>query len=86
LYFYGTDHEIENRLKQLDKLDYRVRNQLIKILRVNPYSWFFRNLRNVEELEDQQIIIRSDPNLDQRVFNAPTSPRVAAIWVETMNV
>ncbi|KAF5476383.1 hypothetical protein F2P56_008106, partial [Juglans regia] len=56
--------------------------QLIDILRINPYSLFFRSLGDLPNLENQVIHIRSDAGLDQRVFNAPTSSQVAAIWVE----
>ncbi|XP_060962816.1 uncharacterized protein LOC115724117 isoform X1 [Cannabis sativa] len=37
------------------------------------------------DLERQIIHVRSDAGLDQRVFNAPTSSQVAAIWVENDN-
>ncbi|KAG6702148.1 hypothetical protein I3842_07G019400 [Carya illinoinensis] len=56
--------------------------QLIDILRINPYSVFFRSLGDLPNLENQVIHIRSDAGLDQRVFNTPTSSQVAAIWVE----
>ncbi|XP_042962776.1 uncharacterized protein LOC122297053 [Carya illinoinensis] len=56
--------------------------QLMDLLRVNPYSTFFRSIGDLPNLEYQKICIKSDPGLDQRVFNAPTSSEVAAIWVE----
>ncbi|XP_042939420.1 uncharacterized protein LOC122274451 [Carya illinoinensis] len=63
-------------------MDPSVIAQLMDILRVNPYSRFFRSLGDLPSLECQKICIRSDPGLDQRVYNAPTSSEVAAIWVE----
>ncbi|XP_060973322.1 uncharacterized protein LOC115695347 isoform X2 [Cannabis sativa] len=86
LYFYDTEHELDNRL--LDS-QYRmlptVTSQLIHILRINLYSIFFRSLGDMPDLERQIIHVRSDAGLDQRVFNAPTSSQVAAIWVENNN-
>jgi hypothetical protein len=38
--------------------------------------------RDVPDLEHQQIHIRSNASLDQRVYNAPSSSQVAAIWVD----
>ncbi|XP_042980082.1 uncharacterized protein LOC122310265 [Carya illinoinensis] len=56
--------------------------QFMDILRVNPYCTFFRSLGDLPSLEYQKIRIRFDPGLDQRVYNAPTSSEVAAIWVK----
>lgn len=55
---------------------------LIKILKVNPYSRFFRSLSDVTKLQDHEIHIRCDPGLDQTVFNTPTTSQVAVVWVE----
>ncbi|XP_035539697.1 uncharacterized protein LOC118344048 [Juglans regia] len=82
LYFYDTEHELENRISDSDRMNPSIIAQLIDILRINPYSVFFRSLGDLPNLENQVIHIRSDAGLDQRVFNAPTSSQVAAIWVE----
>ncbi|XP_042941189.1 uncharacterized protein LOC122275912 [Carya illinoinensis] len=82
LYFYDAEHEFENRILDSTRMDPSVIAQLMDILRVNPYSRFFRSLGDLPSLECQKICIRSDPGLDQRVYNAPTSSKVAAIWVE----
>ncbi|XP_042942909.1 uncharacterized protein LOC122277096 [Carya illinoinensis] len=82
LYFYDTGHELENRISNSNRMDPSIVTQLIDILRINPYSIFFRSLGDLPDLENQIIHIRSDACLDQRVFNAPTSSQVAAIWVE----
>ncbi|KAG6645201.1 hypothetical protein CIPAW_08G106200 [Carya illinoinensis] len=82
LYFYDAEHEFENRILDSTRMDPSVIAQLMDILRVNPYSRFFRSLGDLPSLECQKICIRSDPGLDQRVYNAPTSSEVAAIWVE----
>ena len=82
LYFYDTNNEIQNRMKISENFDECTLTILIEILKVNPYTRFFRSLTNITNLRDHQIHIRCDPGLDQRVFNTPTSSEVAAIWVE----
>ncbi|KAG7945229.1 hypothetical protein I3843_15G142000 [Carya illinoinensis] len=82
LYFYDTEHELENRISDSDRMNPSIISQLIDILHINPYSLFFRSLGDLSNLENQVIHIRSDVGLDQRVFNVPTSSQVAAIWVE----
>jgi hypothetical protein len=82
LYFYDTEHEIENQLHDLDRLNPSILRKILYILRVNPYCSFFSTLRNVSNLENYQIHIRSNAALDQRVYNAPSSSQVAAIWLE----
>ncbi|XP_042968932.1 uncharacterized protein LOC122301587 [Carya illinoinensis] len=82
LYFYDTEHELENRISDSDRMNPSIIAQLIDILHINPYSLFFRSLGDLSNLENQVIHIRSDVGLDQRVFNVPTSSQVAAIWVE----
>ncbi|KAG6717889.1 hypothetical protein I3842_04G122900 [Carya illinoinensis] len=82
LYFYDTEHELENRISDSDRMNPSIIAQLIDILHINPYSLFFRSLGDLSNLENQVIYIRSDVGLDQHVFNVLTSPQVAAIWVE----
>ncbi|XP_042941344.1 uncharacterized protein LOC122276004 [Carya illinoinensis] len=82
LYFYDTEHELENRISDSDRMNPSIIAQLIDILHINPYSLFFRSLGDLSNLKNQVIHIRSDVGLDQRVFNVPTSSQVAAIWVE----
>ncbi|XP_060966757.1 uncharacterized protein LOC133035082 isoform X2 [Cannabis sativa] len=82
LYFYDTEHELENRFNFSDKLSLSTLSKIIDILNINPYSQFFRNLRYVSKLENHQIKIRSDPGLDQRVYNTPSASQVAAVWVD----
>ena len=72
LYFYDTEHELENRVNDVERLDPSIISQLMDILRVNPYSNFFRNLSNIPNLENHVIHIRSDVGLDQRVYNTPS--------------
>ncbi|XP_042962415.1 uncharacterized protein LOC122296677 [Carya illinoinensis] len=82
LYFYDIEHEFENRIVDSTRMGPSIIAQLMDILRVNPYCTFFRYLGDLPSFEYQKIRIRSDPGLDQQVYNAPTSSEVAAIWVE----
>ena len=56
--------------------------QLKDILHDNPYSTFIRSLVDLHDLEDHKIFLKSDPGLDQRVYNLPAVSQVAAIWNE----
>ncbi|KAG7980703.1 hypothetical protein I3843_05G196400 [Carya illinoinensis] len=85
LYFFDTEHELENRIHDAERLDPSIIARLMDILEVNPYCRFFRTLSNISSLENHTIRIRSDIDLDQRVYNAPSVSQVAAIWTETDN-
>ncbi|XP_028100698.1 uncharacterized protein LOC114300041 [Camellia sinensis] len=82
LYFYDTDHEIQNRMKSSKKLNPVILERLTNISHLNPYSIFFRRLEHIDHLNSVQIIIKSDVSLDQRVYNQPSASQVAAIWSE----
>lgn len=82
LYFYDSDHEVENRLRFSEKLRASIVKKLIHILEPNPYAIFFRSLSNINELDTHRIIIRCDSGLDQRVYNLPSVSQVAAIWID----
>ncbi|KAG6732517.1 hypothetical protein I3842_01G182300 [Carya illinoinensis] len=85
LYFFNKEHELENRIYDAERLDPSIIARLMDILEVNPYCRFFRTLSNISSLENHTIRIRSDIDLDQRVYNAPSVSQVAAIWTETDN-
>ncbi|KAG6705369.1 hypothetical protein I3842_07G176100 [Carya illinoinensis] len=85
LYFFDTEHELENRIHDAERLDPSIIARLMDILEVNPYCLFFRTLSNISRLENHTIRIRSDIDLDQCVYNAPSVSQVAAIWTETDN-
>nr|GLL17059.1 uncharacterized protein LOC109173038 [Ipomoea trifida] len=82
LYFFDIEHEVENRIKGAERMDASVVENLIDVLGSNPYSQFFRNLKDISSIADCNIVIRSNATLDQRVYNMPTSSQVVAIWVE----
>ncbi|CAH9052040.1 unnamed protein product [Cuscuta europaea] len=76
------DHEVQNRVDGAERMDSSIMKDLITVLDSNPYSQFFRSLKDVSSLEDCNIIIRSNIKVDQRLYNMPTVSQVAAIWVE----
>jgi len=82
LYFFDTEHEVENRIRGSDRLNAVIIETIILALKDNPYCQFFRSLSTVDDLEKHNIIIRNDAGLDQRVFNAPLASQVAAIWID----
>ena len=82
LYFYDTDHELQNRLNMSSKLSPQIVCKIMDILRINPYSMFFRTLSDVVGLKSHTIQIRSNSGHDQRFYNAPYVSQVAAIWVD----
>ncbi|KAL0327904.1 UNVERIFIED_CONTAM: hypothetical protein Scaly_2223000 [Sesamum calycinum] len=83
LYFHDIENEVDNRLAVSDKLKQELVLMIMKLLEVNPYSFFFRSLREIPELHDYKIILRADPGLDQRIYNVPTVDQVAAIWKDS---
>ncbi|KAL5560737.1 hypothetical protein UlMin_036948 [Ulmus minor] len=82
LYFYDTEHEIQNRLNIYSDLNLSIINKLIQILKSNPYCSFFRHLKDIPNLKDHQIVIKSNPDLDQKIYNTPLASQVAAIWLD----
>lgn len=82
LYFYDTEHEVENRMRHMPDLNKNVIEELIAILSINPYSMFLRRLQSMPSLKDYTISIRKDGRLDQRIYNAPSASQVAAVWIE----
>ncbi|KAL6543536.1 hypothetical protein OROHE_010158 [Orobanche hederae] len=82
LYFYEPEHELQNRLSQSGDLDVHILEDIIDLMRLNPYAMFFRGLRELVNLEEYNIVLRADPSLDMRIFNLPTVNQVAAIWNE----
>ncbi|XP_031122581.1 uncharacterized protein LOC116025489 [Ipomoea triloba] len=48
----------------------------------NPYAKFFRSLKDLVHSDEFSISLQSCPSLDQRIYNAPTTSQVAAVWIE----
>ncbi|GAA0160149.1 hypothetical protein LIER_16768 [Lithospermum erythrorhizon] len=81
-YFYDPEHQVSNRMETLPRLDETVVGGLVTIMNENPYSLFLKHASTLDNIDEYQIFIKSDPGLDQRVYNRPTSTEVAGIWTE----
>ncbi|KAJ1294542.1 hypothetical protein BS78_01G153300 [Paspalum vaginatum] len=80
LYFYNDDPSLEHRYRrccseQLQK-DKEVIDQLVCILRGNPYSEHLRSMGHVENLDDYHIELYLDQTLDQKTYNTPITSEV----------
>nr|GLL31365.1 uncharacterized protein LOC109154751 [Ipomoea trifida] len=82
LYFYDTDHEIQNRVESVARLEENIVKALIEVMSCNPYANFFRSLKDVVHSDDVSILLNSSPSLDQRLYNSPTASQVAPVWIE----
>nr|XP_027121996.1 uncharacterized protein LOC113738929 [Coffea arabica] len=83
VYFFDEQEELSTRLRNSPRLRESTMKFLMRILESNPYTRFFKSLREVEDLENHRIVLNSNPSLDQRVYNLPTASQVAAIWTES---
>ncbi|GAA0158769.1 hypothetical protein LIER_15712 [Lithospermum erythrorhizon] len=81
-YFYDPEHQVSNRLKTLPRLDITIVERLVKLMEPNPYSEFLKHVSSLNNIEEYHIVIRSDPGLDQRIYNRPTSTEVTGIWIK----
>ncbi|KAL6542630.1 hypothetical protein OROMI_024232 [Orobanche minor] len=86
LYFYDTEHEMHNRLSQSGNLDLHILEDIVEMMKLNPYASFFRSLRELPNLKDYTIVLRADPCLDMRIYSMPTTHQVASIWNELTDV
>nr|GLL31487.1 uncharacterized protein LOC107058457 [Ipomoea trifida] len=82
LYFFDTEHELENKLQGADRMDKDIVSALIQLMSGNPYGQFFRSLKDIAQTDEFSIILRSDISMDQRTYNMPSASQVAAIWIE----
>ncbi|XP_076913979.1 uncharacterized protein LOC143572814 [Bidens hawaiensis] len=81
LCFYDPDIELNLRL-QWPNLDRDITKILTRVLSTNPYVKTFRRLAELGPLDNYSITLNASVELDQRVFNRPTTSEVAGIWVE----
>ncbi|KAL6570863.1 hypothetical protein OROGR_000413 [Orobanche gracilis] len=86
LYFYDSENELQNRLSQSGDLDPHILEDIIELMKLNPYAVFFRGLRELVNLQEYNVVLRADPYLDMRIYNLPTVNQVAAIWNEITDV
>ncbi|GAA0155633.1 hypothetical protein LIER_13321 [Lithospermum erythrorhizon] len=66
----------------LPRLDETVVGGLVTVRNENPYSLFLKHACTLDNIDEYQIFIKSDPGLDRRVYTRPTSTEVAGIWIE----
>ncbi|KAJ9568235.1 hypothetical protein OSB04_004201 [Centaurea solstitialis] len=85
LYFHDIDNELQNRLTACPRLSEQVIGKCVQYVQQNPYAYFFRNLKDIPNLGDYKIILKTISGQDQRVYNKPEVSQVAAIWVEGEN-
>lgn len=85
MYFYDGAAEFDTRIHHFNNLRPDIISTFMSLMNLNPYAHFFRSLRETGITERSQIIIPHNPVLDQRVYNAPTSNEVDAIFIEETN-
>lgn len=86
LYFYDTEHEVQNRMAWSSKFKESIVQQLKSILDNNPYSVFIWKLADIENLDKYRIFLKSNLGLDQYIFNVPLVSQVATIWSNNENL
>ncbi|KAG5547752.1 hypothetical protein RHGRI_013442 [Rhododendron griersonianum] len=80
MYFFDTDHEVDNRRGSKDKLQKSMIERLIHVLHKNPYSRFFRGLAQIPDLANCNIRLKANPKIPDQTQNPPIASQVAAIW------
>lgn len=64
LYFYDNNNEMPNRMACSDKINESLVQELINILKDNPYSMFLRPLIDIPNLHNFHIALKCDSGLD----------------------
>ncbi|XP_057534285.1 uncharacterized protein LOC130812729 [Amaranthus tricolor] len=82
LYFYDAQYEKDLRSNLFPEIRPDVISLLMEIMDCNPYAQFFQSLRDINVHENTRIFLNKSSSLDQRVYNAPSSSEVAAIWID----
>ncbi|XP_027151874.1 uncharacterized protein LOC113751927 [Coffea eugenioides] len=83
LYFFDTEHETTQRISISARFQETLVTKLEEILKINPYSAFFRGLQDLPDMDDYKIVLETTPAIDQRVFNKPTVSQVGAVWTDS---
>ncbi|KAL4567118.1 hypothetical protein LXL04_022692 [Taraxacum kok-saghyz] len=81
LYFYDSETEFTHRLK-CPNLDKTIIRYLTASFTSNPYVKTFRSLRDLGPLDNYRVTLNASVELDQRVYNRPTTAELAGNWVE----
>ncbi|KAG2582525.1 hypothetical protein PVAP13_6KG242412 [Panicum virgatum] len=61
-------------------LDSRLIRTILRILENNPYVRVFRNVGQMQNLDELKIELSTSISVDQRRYNAPAIDQVASIW------
>ena len=80
LYFYDMDETLSHRSKRSPHLDSRLIRTILRILKNNPYVRVFRNVGQMQNLNELKIELNTRISVDQRRYNAPAMDQVASIW------
>ncbi|KAL9992857.1 hypothetical protein Hdeb2414_s1110g00983001 [Helianthus debilis subsp. tardiflorus] len=75
LYFYDPDTELDHRLRW-PNLDRNITEVLTRVLSTNPYVKTFRSLAELGPLDNYRVTLNTSVELDQRVYNRPTTSEV----------
>lgn len=87
LYLYDTHNELENRRQWGPHLSRNLMQFIQDILHhCNPYVHQFQRLSSELTPNRSVRLTNNQANLDQRVYNLPTTDQVAAIWIEGMSI
>ncbi|CAH1420675.1 unnamed protein product [Lactuca virosa] len=81
LYFYDADYGMSHRLKWKN-IDKQIAQKLICVLATNPYVQIFQRLVDLGPLDNYRVTLNASVELNQRVYNRPTTSEVAGIWIE----
>ncbi|KAI3496584.1 hypothetical protein L1887_38949 [Cichorium endivia] len=81
LYFYDSETDFTHRIR-FENIDKELIQKLTNVLAPNPYVKTFRSLRELGPLDNYRVTLNASVELDQRVYNRPTTSEVAGIWVE----
>ncbi|KAJ9544141.1 hypothetical protein OSB04_023848 [Centaurea solstitialis] len=81
LYYYDDQSELSLRL-EWPNLDRSIVEILRRVLSTNPYAVTFRSLAELGPLDKYRVTLNTSVELDQRVYNRPTTSEVVGIWVE----
>ncbi|KAL6585003.1 hypothetical protein OROMI_004292 [Orobanche minor] len=78
----------DHTLAQSNKgnLDFKILEDIVEMMQLNPYANFFPSLRELTNLQDYNIVLRAYPCLDMRIYSLPTAHQVAAIWNELKDI
>ncbi|GAA0152342.1 hypothetical protein LIER_10848 [Lithospermum erythrorhizon] len=79
-YFYDPEYQVANRMAALPRLDETVVKGLVLVMEGNCYSIFLKQASTLDDIDQYYIVIKSDPGLDQRLYNKPTSTEYVVMF------